>query len=160
VDTIRDFEDLLALFHRHRVQYLIIGGLAFIYHAKPRFTKDIDLWIEPSRQNLDRANRALSEFGSPILLNPCKLDEIVQIGLPPSRIDLLLKVTGLRFPSAWRQRVRGRYGRATAQWIGLDSLIRAKQRIAHPRHQEDVRVLREVKRLRQLAKQQRHRKRC
>ncbi len=157
MDTIRDFEDLLKLLHRHRVQYLIIGGLAFIYHAKPRFTKDIDLWIDPTRPNVDRANRALTEFGSPLLLDAGDVDQILQIGLPPSRVDLLLKVTGPRFATAWRKRIRSRYGRAPANWIDLDSLIRVKQRIAHPRHQEDVRVLREVKRLRQLAKKRKHR---
>lgn len=46
MDTVRDFEDLLELLGRHRVRYLIIGGLAFIYHAKPRYTKDMDLWID------------------------------------------------------------------------------------------------------------------
>jgi hypothetical protein len=155
VDTIRDFEELLELFHRYRVQYLIIGGLAFIYHAKPRFTKDIDLWVAASPPNLERANRALTEFGSPLLLGVGNKDQIVQIGLPPNRIDLILSVPGLRFPSSWRKRIRSRYGRAPANWIDLDSLIRAKQRIAHPRHQEDVRVLREVKQLRRSAKKRR-----
>ena len=46
METVRDFEDILELFARHRVRYLIVGGLAFIYHAKPRYTKDIDLWID------------------------------------------------------------------------------------------------------------------
>jgi hypothetical protein len=68
VDTIHGFEDRLALLRRHRVRYLMVGGLAFLYHAKPRFTKDVDLWIEPARDNLGKANRALSEFGSPELL--------------------------------------------------------------------------------------------
>ncbi len=48
MDTVRDFEDSLSALARHAVRYLIVGGLAFIYHAKPRFTKDIDLWIESS----------------------------------------------------------------------------------------------------------------
>jgi len=148
VETIRDFEDMLALLHRHRVQYLVVGGLAFIYHAKPRFTKDIDLWINPIRGNLQRANQALAEFGSPQLLEFGNRDQILQLGVPPNRIDLMLEMPGVRFGTAWRQRVRGRYGRAPANWIDLDSLIRIKSRIRHPRHQEDARVLREVKRLR------------
>lgn len=47
MDTVQDFEDLLELLERFEVRYLIIGGLAFIYHAKPRYTKDMDLWVDP-----------------------------------------------------------------------------------------------------------------
>ena len=47
METIRDFEDMLFLLHKYKARYLIIGGLAFIYHAKPRYTKDMDLWIDP-----------------------------------------------------------------------------------------------------------------
>lgn len=147
METIRDFEDILALLHRHRVQYLIVGGLAFIYHAKPRYTKDIDLWINPTRQNIERANRALAQFGSPELLEFNAPGQILQLGVPPNRIDLILQMPGLRFATAWQKRVRGRYGRVQANWIDLDSLIRIKARIRHPRHQEDVRVLRQIKRM-------------
>ena len=151
MQTIRDFEDILTLLVRHRVRYLIIGGLAFIYHAKPRFTKDIDLWIDPAEQNIRRANQALTEFGSPLLLEHGDLEQIVQIGLPPNRIDLLQQVTGVRFATAWGKRIRGRYGRAPANWIDLDSLIRIKSKIATPRHQDDARILREVKKLKSSA---------
>ena len=69
MDSTPDFEDLLSLLNRHQVRYLIVGGLAFVYHAKPRYTKDMDLWIEPGFENLTRANRALAEFGSPTLMS-------------------------------------------------------------------------------------------
>ena len=51
METVHDFEDMLLLLEKNRVRYLIIGGLAFIYHAKPRYTKDMDLWIDPDRLN-------------------------------------------------------------------------------------------------------------
>ncbi|MBM4033693.1 MAG: hypothetical protein FJ291_18195 [Planctomycetes bacterium] len=144
----RDFEDMLGLLERHQVKYLIIGGLAFIYHAKPRYTKDMDLWIEPSDENVRRANLAPAEFGSPYLFDLGKPDQILQIGVAPNRIDLLLTVEGVRFATAWGRRVRDAYGAVTANWVDLDTLIRIKQRIDHPRHREDVRVLRDVKRQR------------
>ena len=145
VETIQDFEDLLQLFEKHHVRYLIMGGLAFIYHAKPRYTKDMDLWIDPSSDNVERTNAALSEFGSPHLLNPDAVEEILQLGVAPDRIDLLRAVKGARFSTAWKNRIRGKYGTASANWIDLNSLMRIKSRIDHPRHQEDVRVLREVR---------------
>jgi hypothetical protein len=147
--TVPDFEDLLRLLAKHRARYLIVGGLAFIYHAKPRYTKDMDLWIDPSWSNLRRVNRALEEFGSPLLLEAGKPDEILQIGVAPSRVDILQKIEGVCFGTAWPKRVRGRYGKTTANWIGIDDLIRAKACIDDPRHQEDVRGLRRVKKLRQ-----------
>ncbi len=145
METVRDFEDLLDVLERFEVRYLVIGGLAFIYWAKPRFTKDLDLWIGPDRENIDRANQALAAFGSPYLLDPDQRDEILQLGVAPNRIDLLQDVGGLDFGAAWERRVEGRYGRATTLWIDLDSLIEIKSRIDDPRHQEDARILRIVR---------------
>lgn len=147
MEAIQDFEDILILMERHKVQYLVIGGLAFIYHAKPRYTKDIDLWINPQSKNIELTNRVLIEFGSPVILEHNNYDQIVQIGVAPNRIDLILKVSGMRFNTAWEKRIRGHYGKAKVNWIDLDSLIQIKKRIDNPRHQEDVRVLRDVKRL-------------
>jgi len=148
VESIRDFEDMLALLRRHEVRYLIVGGLAFIYHAKPRYTKDMDLWIEPTKDNLTRANRALAEFGSPTLMSLDDPDEIVQIGVAPDRIDLIQVLGNASFQEAWASRIVDRYGDVEASWIGLDALLHIKEQIDTPRHQEDARVLREVKRLR------------
>ncbi len=152
METIQDFEDLLQMLGKHRVRYLIVGGLAFIYHAKPRYTKDMDLWIDPSRDNVNHANAALAEFGSPHLLNPDAVEEILQLGVAPDRIDLLRAIKGARFATAWKNRIRGKYGKASANWIDLNSLLRIKSRINHPRHQDDVRVLREVRRRRKRKK--------
>ncbi|NTV34641.1 MAG: hypothetical protein HGA50_15305 [Deltaproteobacteria bacterium] len=146
MEPIQDFEDLLRLLGKRRVRYLIIGGLAFIYHAKPRYTKDMDLWIDPSEDNVKRANVALAEFGSPFLLHPDNDEEILQLGVAPDRIDLLRAIKGVRFATAWKNRIRGKYGKANANWIDLESLMRIKSRIDQPRHQDDVRVLREVRR--------------
>ena len=149
METIQDFEDMLTLLEKHEVKYLIIGGLAFIYHAKPRYTKDMDLWVEPSSENIIRANHALAEFGSPTLLARDEPTQVVQIGVEPDRIDLIVNVGAIAFESAWAKRIVGRYGQATALWIDLDTLIEIKCAIDNPRHQEDARILSEVKRLRE-----------
>lgn len=149
METVSDFEDLLAALSQHRVRYLIIGGLAFTYHAKPRYTKDLHLWIDPDPENIERANAALTEFGSPHLLSTGEREEILQLGLPPNRIDLLCETGGFDFEEAWRHREDAPYGSVTAHWIGLDALISIKREIDHPRHQEDVRVLEAVKRRRE-----------
>jgi len=147
MNSVGDFEDMLELLEKHQVRYVIIGGLAFIYHAKPRYTKDMDLWVDPSEENLARANLALAEFGSPDLLsrNP---EEVLQIGVAPDRIDILEKIEGVDFETAWGKRIRDRYGDVLVNWIDIDSLILAKQGIDNPRHQEDVRVLLQTRELR------------
>ena len=149
MDAIPDFEDLLRLLRKHEVRYLVIGGLAFIYHARPRYTKDMDLWIDPSLGNVRRANAALAEFGSPYLLVAGEPKEMLQLGLPPNRIDLLRIVAGPPFSHAWRHRVTSKYGRVDVNWMDLDSLIDVKSRIDDPRHRRDVRDLEAVRALRQ-----------
>lgn len=148
MDTIKDFEDMLRSLEDYQVRYLVVGGLAFIYHAKPRYTKDMDLWVEPSDENVGRANQALVEFGSPTRFDFGDTKQILQIGVAPNRVDLLLEVTGVRFETAWRKRVRDAYGRVTANWMDIDSLIRSKRSIDDPRHRLDVNVLQRVKELR------------
>lgn len=155
METIHDFEDMLLLLEKHLVRYLIIGGLAFIYHAKPRYTKDMELWIDPSLENVNQANKALTEFGSPFLLSPETKEEILQIGIAPDRIDLLRYVAGARFETAWNRRIRGKYGKVAVNWIDLESLIRIKTKIDHPRHREDARVLREVRKRNSLVSKKR-----
>jgi hypothetical protein len=145
MDVVQDFEDILDLFARHRVRYLIVGGLAFIYHAKPRYTKDIDLWIDADHENVRRANRALEEFGSPELLTVDDADEILQLGVAPNRIDILRDTIALSFADAWARRIESRYGQAPANWIALEDLLAIKIAIDHPRHQEDARVLEAVR---------------
>ncbi len=145
MDTVQDFEDILDLFARHEVRYLIVGGLAFIFHAKPRYTKDIDLWIDSEPENVERANRALAEFGSPEMMSTDDPNEVLQLGAAPNRIDLLRDVVALSFAEAWPRRIVSQYGRAPANWVDLDSLIAIKSAIDHPRHQEDARILKIIR---------------
>ncbi len=145
MDAVTGFEDILELLSRHDVRYLIVDGLAFIYHAKPRYTKDIDLWVDAEPENVRRANRALEEFGSPEQMAVDEPDEVLQLGSAPVRIDLLRNAVALSFDQAWPHRIKGRYGRSPANWIDLDSLIAIKSAIDHPRHKEDARVLKAVR---------------
>ncbi len=148
METVRDFEDMLALLEKHGTRYLVVGGLAFIFHAKPRYTKDMDIWVDFTPGNVELANRALAEYGSPELLSSERDDEILQIGVAPDRIDFFLRMEGLAFAEAWPARIASEYGGVRANWIDLDGLLRIKSSIDDPRHREDARVLREVKKRR------------
>lgn len=149
MDTVRDFADMLELLNRHEVRYLIVGGLAFIYHAKPRYTKDMDIWVDPEPANIALANRALAAFGSPTLLSANAPTQVVQIGVAPNRIDLIVKAGDAPFCAAWESRIVSPYGKVSANWVDLDTLLAIKSAIDSPRHQEDARVLRQVKQMRE-----------
>ncbi|MBN2802585.1 MAG: hypothetical protein JXR91_05800 [Deltaproteobacteria bacterium] len=140
-DAIADFEDILSLFETYKIRYLIIGGLAVIYHAKPRFTKDMDIWIEFTDDNIRKANLALSEFGSPENLSFSDDSEVLQLGFAPNRIDFFLRIENINFIDAWTSRIKGSYGKAPANWIDIDTLIKIKSGIQKPKHQEDARIL-------------------
>ena len=148
METIPDFEEMLALLERHGVRYLVIGGLAAIYHAKPRYTKDMDLWVGPDGSNVEKANRVLEAFPSPWLFEPGDVKQIVQIGVEPDRIDLILDVQGTDFEQAWADRIRDTYGDVEVNWVDLETLIRMKEPLTAARHVEDVRVLKRVRELR------------
>ena len=152
MNSISDFEDMLQLLEKRKARYLIVGGLAVIYHAKPRYTKDMDLVVDSSAENVNRVNRALAEFGSPFLLEPGDPDQIVQIGVAPNRIDVLVGIDGVDFSEAFDKRIRDYYGKVLVNWIDMDSLIRAKRCLPGPRHREDVRVLTKVRKLREQGK--------
>jgi predicted nucleotidyltransferase len=143
-----DFRDLLAEFAEKKVEALVIGGYAVAFHDRPRYTKDIDLWIGPDDANLQRASDALRAFSAPPeivrALRESKPDEVIWMGVPPLRIDLLRAVTGVSFHEAWPRRAHTTWDGVEVDVIGLEDLILAK-RAAGREHD-----LADLKRLEQL----------
>ena len=106
----KDFLDLIAALLKHRVRFLVVGAHALAVHGIPRATGDLDLWIGAERENASRVLAALTEFGAPLASLKVKPDDlstagrVVQIGVPPRRIDLLTTLTGVEFEEAWSLR--------------------------------------------------------
>ena len=127
----KDFEDLLRLFKKHKVKYCIVGAYAVAFYAKPRYTKDLDLFVKPDLNNSRRVIQALNEFGFLSL----KLSEdtfakphtIIQLGFEPVRIDILTSLSGVPFDSAWKHRKRAAYGALKVMFIGKADLIKNKK---------------------------------
>ena len=61
-----DFEELLSIFNAHEIEYLIVGGHAVMLYTEPRYTKDLDLWVEASKENAAKVFHALAAFGAPL----------------------------------------------------------------------------------------------
>ena len=133
-----DFREFAASLNEHDVRYLVAGGYAVAYHGHPRYTKDIAFWIEREPENVRRLLDALSAFGfgsvgleEEDFLEP---DQIVQLGYPPNRIDLLTDLEGVDFPSAHAERVTEDIDGVPVHFIGLDDLKRNKRAVG--RHQD------------------------
>jgi Nucleotidyltransferase of unknown function (DUF6036) len=143
-----DFKEFIALLNKNSVRYLIVGGYAFSFHAEPRFTKDIDFFLEHSEENAERLIKALAAFGfKDIGLSKkdfIKPGEVVQLGLPPVRIDLMTSLTGLNFAAAWKNRVTGRYGDVPAYFISKNDLIRNKRALGRKQDLSDIEKLQKL----------------
>lgn len=141
-DTTRDFDEFFASLRRHEVRFVIVGAYAVAYHAKPRYTKDIDVFIAADTTNSNRLMMALEEFGfSGASLKASDFEgagRIVQLGFPPSRIDLLTSIDGVSFEDAWTGRVEGTYGSTKVWYIGKAELIRNKRASGRPQDLLDL----------------------
>lgn len=141
----RDFEELFACLNARGVRALIVGGYAVAFHAKPRYTKDIDVLIEPSAENAARLVDALNDFGFGGLglttEDFTKLGNVIQLGYPPNRVDVLTAITGVTFDDAWSSRVAGMYGSEAVFYIGRDALARNKAAAGRPQDLADLAVL-------------------
>jgi hypothetical protein len=141
----KDCVELLALFNEKKVKALIVGGYAFVYHARPRTTKDVDIWVEPVPDNVQRLLEALDEFGfGSVGLKPEDFlapGRFVQLGYPPHRIDLMTSLKGVDFEDAWESRVEDDLGEVKVSILGIAELIRNKKAVGRPQDQADVAVL-------------------
>lgn len=126
-----DFKELLAALSDCQVRFLVVGGYAVMHHTEPRFTKDIDLWIEPIRENALKFRQALVIFGA--WLNHMSVDDfcqervMYQIGLPPTRVDFLTTVPGVEFSGCWERRDEINLGGIIVPMLGLTDIIKAKE---------------------------------
>ena len=142
-----DFRDLLAVFAAHNVEYLIVGGYAVGFHARPRFTKDIDVWVGHSPENLKRVRAALEEFGAPAAmleqLESALDEDVLWMGVPPVRIDVVKGVPGGDFSGCFTRRVRPSWDGVFVSVISKDDLIAIKQASGRPQDLLDVEALSE-----------------
>ncbi len=146
----KDYAVLLRSFNNHGVRYLIVGAFAVGFHAMPRYTKDLDLWVEPTIDNGARICRALEEFGfGSLKIAPndfARKGRCVQLGYEPIRVDLITTIPGVTFSRAWAHRRRGYYGPQPVFFVGLQDLVRSKKASGRKQDLADLDVLRSARR--------------
>jgi hypothetical protein len=140
-----DFRDLFAALNAAGAEYLLVGGYALAVHAAPRYTRDLDVWVNPSAENALRVRAALERFGAPMeALAPGDLATpgiVFQIGVQPNRIDVLTAVDGVTFAEAWPERVETRYGDEGVHVIGRRHLVQNKRASGRPQDLVDAELL-------------------
>ena len=137
-----DFRDLLRAFIDREVRFLVVGGYAVAVHGRPRATGDLDVWIDCTEENAERAYAGLADFGAPLtdltredLTTP---GVVFQIGQPPLRIDVLTRVTGVGFARAWENRSHADFEGLRVPVIGRAELIANKRALGRARDLADV----------------------
>jgi len=141
----KDFKELLELFKGHKIEYMIVGAYALAYHGVPRFTGDIDIFVKPSNANAQKILSALSDFGFGSLdlkiedfQNP---DSVVQLGVPPVRIDIMTSITGVTWEEADRGKVEGLYGDIPVPFLGREQYIANKRALGRKKDLADLESL-------------------
>lgn len=142
MDLNLDFKEFIQLLNAHEVQYLVVGGYAVALHGYPRNTKDIDIWLWLNADNADRLLLALEDFGFGSLgltaddfLVP---DQIIQLGYPPARIDLITTLPGVEFETCYASRLEIRVDDIAVNFIDLESLKQNKRASARPQDIADL----------------------
>lgn len=143
-----DWVDLLSELIDGEVRFLVVGAHALAVHGVPRGTQDLDVWVDPSAENTTRAWRALATFGAPLESLGVTLEDlrrpgtVIQLGLPPDRIDVLTAITGIAsFDAAWRDRVEHDVRGLRVPFLGRASLLRNKRASGRRKDLADVEAL-------------------
>jgi hypothetical protein len=140
-----DFEELFACFNAKRVRAVVVGGHALAFHGHPRFTKDLDVFVDPSPENARLILEALHDFGfgsvgltAEDFSSPGR---IVQLGIAPNRIDLMTAIDGVSFEEAWAGRAAGRFGGQQVSYLGRTDFLRNKRAAGRPQDIADIAAL-------------------
>lgn len=137
-----DYEDLFSTLNAFKIKYLVIGAHAVIFYTEPRFTKDMDVWIPAPLNDSQRVYDALKAYGAPLAgVTPKDFQDpgmMLQIGVAPVRVDILVGLSHVSVQEAWKHRVRSRYGKAVINMIGKAELIQAKKAAGRPQDRLDV----------------------
>ncbi|CAN5472839.1 nucleotidyl transferase AbiEii/AbiGii toxin family protein [soil metagenome] len=142
-----DLKELLKLFNSRGIEYVIIGAHALAFYGHPRFTEDLDLWLSQSKETAKHLSDALKEFGIPMESGGeeawVQERQMIRMGLPPNRVDLLNFGADIPFEEIWSRRVSSVLEGVPVQYISKADFIRSKQDAGRPKDLLDLQELSE-----------------
>ncbi|MFT7824584.1 MAG: DUF6036 family nucleotidyltransferase [Sulfurimonas sp.] len=148
MSNFQDYIDVMEAFNHHHVEYLVVGAYAMGNFGYTRSTHDIDLWVKKTIKNSAKICKALDEFGVPFLIKPedfMENNSVIQIGIAPTRIDILTDIDGVAFDDAWKKRVNGKILGVDTGIISLNDLILNKTVSNRSKDKLDLIQLQELK---------------
>ncbi len=138
----QDFKEFIELLIKNKAEYLIVGGYAVGIHGHPRYTGDLDIWLNPTQQNAELILKSVNEFGfSSFKLSTedfTKSGNVIQLGYPPLRIDLLTEIDGVTFNDCFENRKEVTIDYLIVNFIGYQDLLKNKKESGRPRDIDDI----------------------
>lgn len=141
----RDFAEMLSALSEAGAEFLVVGAHALAAHGTARATGDMDIWINPTRDNAGRVMTALRAFGAPLadltIDDLTKPDTVFQIGVVPCRVDILTSISGVQFDDAWTRRIVVEVDGIALPVLGRDDFVTNKRAAGRPKDRLDLELL-------------------
>jgi predicted nucleotidyltransferase len=138
----RDLREFIELLNARDVRYVIVGAFALAHHGHPRYTGDIDFFVEPSPQNAERISQVLDEFGFANIgvdrEDFTAADQVVQLGVDPHRMDIMTSISGVTFEEVWATREYGDLDGLNVPFISKELLKRNKAAVGRKQDLADL----------------------
>ena len=145
MEILSDFKELLELFNSHKVEYLVTGAYALAFHGSPRYTGDIDLFINPEADNADRVIKALDEFGFGSLglkaSDFTNQGQVIQLGIAPARVDIITSISGVSWQEAESGKIAGSCGGVPVYFVGREQFVINKRAVGRLKDLADLESL-------------------
>jgi predicted nucleotidyltransferase len=141
----QDFREFLESLNDNHVRYLVVGGYAVAFHGHPRYTKDLVVWVGMEQENAACIIKALEQFGFGSLglkeSDFTEPDQIIQLGFPPKRIDIITTTPGVDFETCYAARVETKIDGTRVTFIDLENLRRNKKAVGRHQDLADIEAL-------------------
>ncbi|MFC2088812.1 hypothetical protein ACFLSX_04355 [Calditrichota bacterium] len=138
----KDFKEFIILLNKNNAEYLIVGGYAVGFHSRPKFTHDIDIWINNTKKNAGKIIQVLIDFGFTNLDITIEelstANKIIQLGNEPMRIDLMTSVSGLDFDTSYKRKITGKYYSVNANFLCVADLLKNKSECGRKKDLFDI----------------------
>ncbi len=143
-----DLREFIELLSSREVEFVIVGAHALAWHGLPRYTKDVDFFVNPSPENAERLAAVIKDLGFAstglCAADFSAKDRVIQLGLEPNRIDILTGISGVEWEEAWASRVAGELDGLPIFILGKAAYIKNKVASDRPQDRADVSRLREI----------------
>jgi len=140
-----DLREFIELLNAREVRYVIVGAIALAYHGRARYTGDIDFFVEASERNAALLTEVLDQFGfTNVGIDKedfTALDQVVQLGVEPHRMDLMTSISGVAFEEAWNSREYGDLDGMQVPFISRELLKRNKRAVGRTQDLADLEYL-------------------